>query len=118
MQGAGQVFGEYCQYDELDGQLMTGSFMDYVMPRAHLLPPLSAAHHTTPSPNNPLGAKGVGEAGTTGALPACMNAVMDALRFAGVSHFDMPATPARIWSALAATKQSNERPRRQRPVLL
>jgi carbon-monoxide dehydrogenase large subunit len=57
-----------------------------------------------PSPNNPLGAKGVGEAGTTGALPACMNAIMDALRSAGVTHFDMPATPARIWSAVAAAK--------------
>jgi aerobic carbon-monoxide dehydrogenase large subunit len=105
MQGAGQVFGEYCQYDEADGQLMTGSFMDYVMPHAHLLPPLSSANHTTPSPNNPLGAKGIGEAGTTGALPACMNAVMNALRPAGVTHFDMPATPARIWTALTAAKK-------------
>ncbi len=106
MQGAGQVFGEYCRYDEADGQLMTGSFMDYVMPRAHLLPPLRAANHTTPSPNNPLGAKGIGEAGTTGALPACMNAVINALRPAGVTHFDMPATPARVWTALAAAKTS------------
>ncbi len=107
MQGAGQVFGEYCQYDTTDGQLVTGSFMDYVMPRAHLLPPPHAANHTVPSPNNPLGAKGVGEAGTTGALPACMNAVLDALRSAGVTHFDMPATPARIWSALAAAKKTD-----------
>lgn len=107
MQGAGQVFGECCQYDESSGQLVTGSFMDYVMPRAHLLPPLNAANHTVPSPNNPLGAKGVGEAGTTGALPACMNAVMDALRSAGVTHFDMPATPGRIWSALAAAKRAD-----------
>lgn len=104
MQGAGQVFGEYCQYDENDGQLITGSFMDYCMPRAHLIPSVIMANHTVPSPNNPLGAKGVGEAGTTGALPACMNAVMDALRSAGVEHFDMPATPARIWSAIAAAK--------------
>jgi carbon-monoxide dehydrogenase large subunit len=58
-----------------------------------------------PSPNNPLGAKGVGEAGSTGALPACFNAVMDALRSAGVAHFDMPATPARIWRALKAVQQ-------------
>jgi carbon-monoxide dehydrogenase large subunit len=104
MQGAGQVFGEYCRYDESDGQLITGSFMDYCMPRAHLLPNVTTVNHTVPSPNNPLGAKGVGEAGTTGALPACMNAVLDALRMAGVEHFDMPATPARIWSAIAAAK--------------
>ncbi|MFN3657980.1 MAG: xanthine dehydrogenase family protein molybdopterin-binding subunit [Pseudolabrys sp.] len=107
MQGAGQVFGEHCQYDEAGGQLVTGSFMDYCMPRAHLLPPVTAAHHTVPSPNNPLGAKGVGEAGTTGALPACVNAVMDALRPAGVTQFDMPATPARIWQALAAVRRAN-----------
>jgi carbon-monoxide dehydrogenase large subunit len=104
VQGAGQVFGEHCQYDVNDGQMITGSFMDYCMPRAHLLPGVTAHNHVVPSPNNPLGAKGVGEAGTTGALPACMNAVMDALRTVGVTHFDMPATPARIWSAIAAAK--------------
>ena len=104
MQGAGQVFGEHCQYDSNNGQLITGSFMDYFMPRAHILPAINAVDHGVPSPNNPLGAKGVGEAGTTGALPACMNAVMDALRSAGVTQFDMPATPARIWQALAAAK--------------
>ncbi len=104
MQGAGQVFGEHCQYDSKNGQLITGSFMDYFMPRAHILPAINAVDHGVPSPNNPLGAKGVGEAGTTGALPACMNAVMDALRSAGVTQFDMPATPARIWQALAAAK--------------
>lgn len=104
MQGAGQVFGEHCQYDPKDGQLLSGSFMDYCMPRAGLLPPLTVIDRAVPSPNNPLGAKGVGEAGTTGALGACMNAVMDALRSAGVTHFDMPATPSRIWSAIAAAK--------------
>jgi aerobic carbon-monoxide dehydrogenase large subunit len=104
VQGAGQVFGEHCQYDVNDGQMITGSFMDYCMPRADLLPGVTAHDHVVPSPNNPLGAKGVGEAGTAGALPACMNAVMDALRSVGVTHFDMPATPARIWSAIAAAK--------------
>lgn len=104
MQGAGHVFGEHCAYDESNGQLITGSFMDYCMPRAHLLPPIDLVDHGVPSPNNPLGAKGVGESGTTGAMPACMNAVMDALRSAGVTHFDIPATPARIWEALAAAK--------------
>jgi carbon-monoxide dehydrogenase large subunit len=104
VQGAGQVFGEYCQYDEADGQLLTGSFMDYCMPRAHLIPKLNLSNHVVPSPNNPLGIKGVGEAGSTGSLPACMNAVLNALRGVGVKHFDMPATPARIWSAIAAAK--------------
>jgi aerobic carbon-monoxide dehydrogenase large subunit len=106
VQGAGQVFGEHCQYDLTDGQLLTGSFMDYCMPRAELISNWTLARHATPSPNNPLGAKGVGEAGTTGALGACMNAVMDALRSVGVRQFDMPATPARIWSAIAGTRSS------------
>lgn len=104
MQGAGHVFGEHCAYDESNGQLITGSFMDYCMPRAHLLPSIDLVEHNVPSPNNPLGAKGVGESGTTGAMPACMNAVMDALRSAGVKHFDIPATPSRIWDAIAAAK--------------
>lgn len=104
MQGAGHVFGEHCAYDESNGQMITGSFMDYCMPRAHLLPPIDLVDHGVPSPNNPLGAKGVGESGTTGAMPACMNAVMDALRSVGVKHFDMPATPARVWEAIAAAK--------------
>ena len=105
MQGAGQVFGEHCRYDPSDGQLLTGSFMDYCMPRADLLPAPTLISHAVPSPSNPLGAKGVGEAGTTGALPACLNAVLNALRPIGVEHVDMPATPARIWSAIAAAKQ-------------
>ncbi len=106
MQGAGQVFGEHCLYAG-DGQLLTASFMDYRMPRADLLPSLSLSSHAVPSPNNPLGVKGVGEAGTTGALLACLNAVLDALRTVGVEHFDMPATPARIWSAIAAAKATS-----------
>ena len=104
VQGAGQVFGEHCLYDTSDGQLLTASFMDYYMPHADLIPNWTLATHAAPTKDNPLGAKGVGEAGTTGALPACMNAVMDALRSAGVTQFDMPATPARIWSAIAAVK--------------
>ena len=101
---AGQVFGEYCQYDADDGQLITGSFMDYCMPRAHLIPAVDLFNIVVPSPNNPLGVKGVGETGSTGSLPACMNAVLNALRTVGVKHFDMPATPSRIWSAIAAAK--------------
>jgi aerobic carbon-monoxide dehydrogenase large subunit len=104
VQSAGQVFGEHCAYDPDDGQLITASFMDYCMPRAELMPSVTTINAGVPSPNNPLGAKGVGEAGSTGGLPACFNAVMDALRSAGVIHFDMPATPARIWAALQAAK--------------
>jgi carbon-monoxide dehydrogenase large subunit len=102
VQGAGQVFGEYCQYDPDDGQLLTGSYMDYCMPRAGLVPAIGLFNIVMPTPNNPLGVKGVGETGSTGSLPACMNAVMNALRTAGVKHFDMPATPSRIWSAIAS----------------
>jgi aerobic carbon-monoxide dehydrogenase large subunit len=100
MQGAGQVFGENCLYDEGNGQLLAGSFMDYAMPRADLFLGIRTVDHLVPSPGNALGAKGAGEAGTTGAGAACLNAVLNALRSAGVAHFDMPATPARLWSAM------------------
>jgi carbon-monoxide dehydrogenase large subunit len=100
-QGAGQVFGEHGIYDRETGQWLTGSFMDYTMPRAGLLPAVRAIEHGTPSPTNFLGAKGTGEAGTTGALPTLMNALVDALRPLGIAHLDMPATPARVWQAIA-----------------
>ncbi len=100
-QGAGQVFGEHGVYDRTSGQWLTGSFMDYTMPRAGFLPAVQAIEHGTPSPTNFLGAKGTGEAGTTGALPTLMNAMIDALRPLGIAHLDMPATPARVWQALA-----------------
>ena len=99
-QGAGQVFGEHAVYDPESGQLLTGSFMDYPMPRAGLVGGLTIHEHPVPTATNPLGAKGVGEAGVSGSLPAIMNAVSDALRQAGVERFDMPATPDRIWRAL------------------
>ena len=98
-QGLGQVFGELCVYDA-GGQLLTGSFMDYAMPRADLLRQFSMGDCCVPSPNNPLGVKGAGEAGTTGALPAAMNAVLDALGSAGVTHLDMPASAQHVWQAL------------------
>ncbi len=101
-QGAGQVFGEHSVYDRESGQLLTGSFMDYTMPRAGLVPPIVALEHAVVSPTNPLGAKGTGEAGTTGALPTLMNAMVDAMRHRGIHHLDMPATPARVWQALRA----------------
>lgn len=104
VQGAGQVFGECCLYDPDSGQLLTGSFMDYVMPHADLICPIVIIDRPVPSPTNALGMKGVGESGTIGAAPALMNAIADALRSAGVVHFDMPATPLRVWSALNAAR--------------
>ena len=102
VQGAGQVFSELAVYDRESGQLLTGSFMDYAMPRAGLMPEPRLVEHAVPTALNPLGAKGVGEAGVTGSLPALMNAVVDALRSAGVAHFEMPASPLRVWQALQA----------------
>ena len=98
-QGLGQVLGEHCVYDA-DGQMMSGSFMDYAMPHADLARRVTIVSSPVPSPTNQLGAKGVGEAGTVGALPTAMNAIMDALRPAGVEHLDMPASAHRVWEAL------------------
>ena len=100
-QGAGHIFSEQTIYDE-SGQLLTGSFMDYAMPRAGLVGGLSVIDHAVPTATNPLGAKGVGEGGVTGSMPCLMNAVMDALRQGGVKRFDMPASPQRVWAALRA----------------
>jgi carbon-monoxide dehydrogenase large subunit len=98
-QGLGQVLGEHVVYGE-NGQLLTASFMDYVMPRADDLPSLRLGHHVAPCTTNPLGVKGAGESGVAGSLPAGMSAILDALAERGVSHLDMPATPLRVWSAL------------------
>ncbi|MGH7036305.1 MAG: xanthine dehydrogenase family protein molybdopterin-binding subunit, partial [Stellaceae bacterium] len=97
---AGHVFGEDCRYDAESGQMLAGSFMDYIMPRADLLRGLRAFDGGVPSPNNFLGAKGAGESGAVGALATCMNAVADALRRAGVEDFNLPATPSRLWAAI------------------
>ena len=102
-QGAGHIFLEQGVYDSA-GQLLTGSFVDYAMPRAGLVGGLTVTDHAVPTATNPLGAKGVGEGGVTGSMPALMNAVLDALRQAGVQHFDMPATPLRVWQALRSAK--------------
>jgi carbon-monoxide dehydrogenase large subunit len=104
MQGAGQVFGEHAIYDPATGQLLTGSFMDYVMPRAGWLPDMQVHDHPVPTPTNALGAKGVGESGCSGSLPALVNATVDALRPLGIAHADMPFTPGRLWEAIAAAK--------------
>ena len=100
MQGAGQAFGEHACYDDATGQLLAGSFMDYVMPRAGWIPDMIVHDHPVPTPTNALGAKGVGESGCSGSLPALANAVIDALRPLGITHLDMPFTPARVWSAI------------------
>ena len=102
VQGLGQVLLEKAVYDN-DGQLVSGSFMDYAMPRAHDAPMIEVAHHPVPTKSNPIGAKGCGEAGTSGGLPSVANAVIDALSDYGIRHLEMPMTPSAIWSAIQAT---------------
>jgi len=102
-QGAGHIFFEQAIYDG-GGQLLTGSFMDYAMPRAGLVGGLRVMDHAVPTATNPLGAKGVGEGGVTGSMPCLMNAIVDALRQAGVTRFDMPASQQRVWEAIQAAK--------------
>ena len=103
MQGYGQVFDEAVIYDE-SGQMLSGSFMDYCMPRAHELKGMKLFDRPIPAPGNPLGAKGVGEAGATGAVPTLSCAVMDALRPLGVTHLDFPYSPSRVWKAIRTAK--------------
>ncbi len=98
-QGIGQALLENAIYDQ-QGQLLSGSLMDYSMPRADDLPPVGVATHTTLCTHNPLGVKGCGEVGAIGSPPAVMNAVVDALRDYGVRHIEMPATPAKIWNII------------------
>jgi carbon-monoxide dehydrogenase large subunit len=98
-QGAGQILMEDIRFDD-SGQLLTGSFMDYAMPRASDLPAVTVESNPVPTRTNPLGVKGAGEAGCVGAMPAVANALADALSNVGVRHIDMPATPERIWRAL------------------
>jgi aerobic carbon-monoxide dehydrogenase large subunit len=104
VQGLGQGLFEMLTYEPTSGQLLTGSFMDYAMPRADDIPLFDVDHHEVPTQVNPLGAKGVGEAGTVGALPALLNAVNDALAPLGVRHLDMPVTPERVWRAIQDAK--------------
>jgi len=103
VQGIGQALMEKAVYDS-DGQLLTGSFMDYAMPRAADVPSFVLADHPAPAKTNPLGVKGCGEAGCAGALTSVMNAVIDALADHGIRHLDMPLTPANIWQALQDAK--------------
>ena len=92
---------EELRHDEQSGQLLTGSFMDYAMPRAGDVPSFGWARNEVPCKTNPLGVKGVGESGCTASLACVMNALIDALAVRGVKNLDMPATPERIWRALA-----------------
>jgi carbon-monoxide dehydrogenase large subunit len=105
VQGIGQALLEHCVYDRETGQLVTGSFMDYAMPRADDVPSFTIGHVCTPCTTNPLGTKGCGEAGAIGSPPAVINAVLDALAPLGVKEFDMPATPHRVWDAIQSAKK-------------
>ena len=107
-QGIGQALMESVVYDE-EGQMLTGSYMDYGLPRASDLPGLGFESHPVPARTNPLGAKGCGEAGCAGSLPAVMNALVDALSEFGIKHIDMPATPQRIWQAIQQARGRRQR---------
>ena len=105
VQGIGQALYEHTVYDE-QGQLLTGSFMDYAMPHSYNTPNIEAVSHPVPATTNPLGVKGCGEAGCAGALTSVMNAVVDALSVYGIKHIDMPATPHRVWQAIRDAQKS------------
>ena len=99
VQGVAQALWEGAHYDER-GNLITGSLMEYALPKADFLPMIETDRTVTPSPSNPLGVKGAGEAGTIGAAPTVVNAVIDALAPFGIKHLDMPLTPEKVWRAM------------------
>ena len=99
-QGIGQALLEQCFYDAATGQLVSGSFMDYAMPRAHMLPSFTTGISEVPATTHPLGFRPAGEGGTTPALGVVVNAIVDALSEFGVDHIEMPVTPERIWRAI------------------
>jgi len=103
-QGIGQALMESVSYDA-SGQPITGSFMDYALPRAEDIPLMEIGDHPVPAKSNPLGTKGCGEAGAIGSPPAVINAVLDALHPLGVTEFDMPASPGRVWEAIQKAKK-------------
>jgi carbon-monoxide dehydrogenase large subunit len=106
VQGVGQAMGESIVYDPTSGQLVSGSFMDYAMPRADDICAIEVEDNPAPTTTNPLGAKGAGEAGTVGALPAVMSAALDALAPLGVKHIEMPLTPERVWRVIRDARPS------------
>ena len=103
-QGVGQALLEHSHYDRETGQLLAASFMDYAMPRADTFPTIKTALSEVPSPTNRLGVRSGGEGGTTPALAAVINAIVDALAELGVRHIEMPATPERVWRAIRAAR--------------
>jgi carbon-monoxide dehydrogenase large subunit len=105
-QGLGQAIGEHAVYDPESGQLLTATFMDYTMPRADTMPDMDFHYTEVPSPRNPIGVKGAGEAGTVGAPAAYMNALVNALSERGIDHVDMPATPCKVWELLQSASPS------------
>src|SRR5467141_1068232 len=105
-QGVGQALLEHSHYDPASGQLLAASFMDYAMPRADIFPLLKTALSEVPAPSNRLGVRSGGEGGTTPALAAVINAIVDALAELGVRHIEMPATPERVWRAIRAARGS------------
>jgi carbon-monoxide dehydrogenase large subunit len=110
-QGIGQALLEDCRYDEITGQLLSGSLLDYCLPRADDLPSIAVGLNEAPSPVNVLGVKGAGESGSTGAPPAVINAIIDALEPCGVTEIDMPATPQQVWRAICAATPATYAPR-------
>ena len=108
LQGAGQVFGEHAVYDPQTGQLLSGSFSDYFMPHAGLVPRINVGDCPQPSTGNVLGAKGAGESGCTASIPALVSAVLDALQPLGITHLDMPLTPAKIWQAIQTAQTTGK----------
>jgi aerobic carbon-monoxide dehydrogenase large subunit len=105
-QGIGQILSEQVVWDRESGQLLTASFLDYAMPRAQMVPNMEVKSNPVPTKYNPLGAKGAGEAGTVGAMPAVMNAIVDALAPLGVKDVEMPATPLNVWRAIEGAKKA------------
>ena len=112
-QGIGQALMEQVSYDA-SGQPITGSFMDYALPRAEDIPPMEVGDHPSPAKSNPLGTKGCGEAGCAGSLVCIVNAVVDALSEYGITHIDMPLTPGRVWRATQYSRDVSNRTARPR----
>jgi carbon-monoxide dehydrogenase large subunit len=104
-QGVGQALWESCEYEPDTGQLLSSTLMDYALPRADMLPAFTTEISEVPSTSHPLGLRGGGEGGTTPALGAVVNAIVDALADLGVEHVEMPATPERVWRAIADARR-------------
>jgi carbon-monoxide dehydrogenase large subunit len=104
-QGIGQALYEGVEYDET-GQLLTGSLLDYNFPRSDQIPRMRTAFHVVPTPTNPLGVKGLGEAGCVAAPPVIVSAVCDALKDFGIRHIDMPLTPPKVWRAIQSAREA------------